>query len=31
VLDATGFLKSGSEREDRRVYVSGSFTARAGD
>lgn len=30
-LAATGFLKSGPEREDRQVYVSGSFTARADD
>lgn len=30
-LDATGFLASVPEREDRQVLVSGSFTARADD
>ena len=31
VLDATGFLQSKPEREDRHVYISGSLTARADD
>jgi hypothetical protein len=30
-LDATGFLASAPEREDQRVHISGSFTARADD